>query len=373
MNIAPLGVNRYRALAYIKRNKLVKHKKYRTMKTQAKFGKWGLMLATLFIALSTSSCKEGFIYEGEGDCGVYYNIEFKYDYNMKYADAFAKEVNSVTLCVFDSNDTLVDVIVEQDKTKLAAEKFSMALDLEAGSYELLAWAGLEMEESFDLLTEVEVGKTTKQDMQVMLKSVEGVVSEDLKPLFHGTMPLNVTDEPGTYTETMSLVKDTNVVRIMLQQMSDGVVAEKFRYEITADNGMLDWDNSLISDNNVLYQPWSVTSGTAEVAPDYGTNAATRADQVSVAIAEFTINRMIEGQSPILTIWNIEENERVLSIPLADYALLVKGQYNANMSNQEYLDRQDEYSMTFFLDEDGDWLSASIIVNSWRVVLNNDIL
>ena len=123
---------------------------------------------------------------------------------------------------------------------------------------------------------------------------------------------------------------------------------------------------------LTYEPWSVTTGTADVAPDYGTNA-TRANQVSVAIAEFTINRMIDGQSPILTIYNLEENEPVLSIPVADYALLVKGYYNSNMSNQEYLDRQDEYNMTFFLDEDGDWLSASIIVNSWRVVLNNDTL
>lgn len=343
------------------------------MKTQAKFGKWGLMLATLFIVLSTSSCKEGFIYEGEGDCGVYYNIEFKYDYNLKYADAFAKEVNSVALFVFDNNDILVDTIVENDKAKLSADDFSIALELEAGNYELLVWAGLENEESFDLLADAVVGKTTKQQMQVMLESVEGVVSRDLKPLFHGTMPIEITDEPGTYTETMSLVKDTNVVRIMLQQMSDGVVADKFRYEITADNGMLDWDNSVIGENNVLYQPWSVMTGTAEVDPGYGTNSVTRADEVSVALAEFTLNRMIDGQSPILTIWNIEENEKVLSIPVADYALLVKGQYNAAMSNQEYLDRQDEYTMTFFLDEDGDWLSASIVVNSWRVVLNNDTL
>ena len=59
--------------------------------------------------------------------------------------------------------------------------------------------------------------------------------------------------------------------------------------------------------------------------------------------------------------------------LPDYALLVKGNYNRQMSNQEYLDRQDEYNMTFFLDEDGDWLSASIIVNSWRVVLSNETI
>jgi hypothetical protein len=83
--------------------------------------------------------------------------------------------------------------------------------------------------------------------------------------------------------------------------------------------------------------------------------------------------MIDGQSPILTIWNKEENKKVLSIPIADYALFVKGYYNSQMSAQEYLDRQDEYNMTFFLDEDGSWLSSSIIVNSWTVVLNNDIL
>ncbi len=343
------------------------------MKTQAKICKWGLMLATLFVALSTSSCKESFIFEGEGDCGTYYNIKFKYDYNMKFADAFSREVNSVALFVFDQNNTLVETIVETDKAKLSADEFSIPLELESGKYELVAWAGLMNEESFDLLADVKVGQTTREELQVKLKSTEGKVSEDLNPLFHGAMPLNYTTEPGTYTETMSLTKDTNVVRIVLQQMSDGVVAEKFGYEITADNGLLDWNNDVIADGTLTYMPWSVSTGTADVAPDYGTSSVTRADQVSVAVAEFTINRMIDGQSPILTIYNLEEGKPVLSIPVADYALLVKGNYNRDMSNQEYLDRQDEYNMTFFLDEDGNWLSASIIVNSWRVVLNNDIL
>lgn len=343
------------------------------MKTQAKICKWGLMLATLFIALSTSSCKEGFIYEGEGDCGTYYNIEFKYDYNMKFADAFANEVKSVALYVYDSNDTLVEAITESDEAKLKTDNFSIPLELESGKYELVAWAGILDEESFDLLADVKVGQTKKQELQVKLKSVESKVSQDLKPLFHASKTLNYTTEPGTFTETMSLTKDTNVVRIVLQQMSDGLVADKFRYEITADNGLLDWNNDVIADGTLIYEPWSVATGSADVAPDYGTSSVTRGDEVSVAVAEFTINRMIDGQSPILTIYNIEEEKRVLSIPVADYALLVKGNYNRDMSNQEYLDRQDEYNMTFFLDEDGNWLSASIIVNSWRVVFNNDIL
>lgn len=60
---------------------------------------------------------------------------------------------------------------------------------------------------------------------------------------------------------------------------------------------------------------------------------------------------------------------MLSIPLVDYALLVKGYYNRDMGDQEYLDRQDEYNLVFFLDADGDWLSSSIIINSWKVVLS----
>ena len=343
------------------------------MKSQANVFKCATLLFALVVALSSSSCKEGFIYESEGDCGTYYNIEFKYDYNMKRADAFAQEIKSVALYIFDQEDILVETHVETDAEKLAADGFAIPLELESGKYELVAWAGLLNGESFELLTNVEPGKTRKQDLQVALKATaEAVVENDLKPLYHGAMTLDYTAEPGTYTETMPLVKDTNVVRVMLQQMSDGLIAEKLRYEITADNGLLDWDNSVVENKMLTYKPWSVTQGVADVVPDYGTNA-TRADQVSVVVAEFTTSRLIDGKSPVLTIYNIEEDEVVLSIPVADYALLVKGNYNAEMSNQEYLDRQDEYSMTFFLDEDGDWLSASIIVNSWRVVLSNDIL
>ena len=41
-----------------------------------------------------------------------------------------------------------------------------------------------------------------------------------------------------------------------------------------------------------------------------------------------------------------------------------------MDDQEYLDRQDEYALTFFLDEDNKWISSSVIINSWKVVIND---
>ena len=65
-----------------------------------------------------------------------------------------------------------------------------------------------------------------------------------------------------------------------------------------------------------------------------------------------------------------EGKLVASIPIIDYALLVKVNYNRKMSDQEYLDRQDEYNMTFFLDEQNQWINSVILINSWRVVLSN---
>ena len=317
-----------------------------------------------------SSCDNGLIFEGEGDCGIYYRIRFKYDYNIKYADAFANEVNSIALYIFDENDILVNEITTTDKQALSSGTFEIPLELEPGKYTLLAWGGLMNEESFDMLAETTVGVTKLQELQVKMHrqhnaNGEANVSDDLLPLFHGTMPLEVSDIPGTYNETMSLMKNTNVLRILLHEMSGhNVDADKFIFEIHDSNGLYDWDNTLLEDEMITYSPWRQSTGSAEME-DY-TRAITT---VNVALAELTIGRMMAGESPVLHIKNRETGEDVFRIPVADYALLVKGHYRENMSDQEYLDRQDEYTMTFFLDE-GEWVSSFIYINSWRVVLND---
>ena len=329
-----------------------------------------LLLSMVVAMAAVSSCDNGLIFEGEGDCGIYYRIRFKYDYNIKYADAFANEVNSIALYIFDENDVLVNEITTTDKQALSSGTFEIPLELEPGKYTLLAWGGLMNEESFDMLAETTVGVTKLQELQVKMHrqhnaNGEANVSDDLLPLFHGTMPLEVSDIPGTYNETMSLMKNTNVVRILLHEMSGhNVDADKFIFEIRDSNGLYNWDNSLLNDEMITYSPWRQSTGSAEME-DY-TRAITT---VNVALAELTIGRMMAGESPVLHIKNRETGEDVFRIPVADYALLVKGHYRENMSDQEYLDRQDEYTMTFFLDE-GEWVSSFIYINSWRVVLND---
>ena len=126
------------------------------------------------------------------------------------------------------------------------------------------------------------------------------------------------------------------------------------------------DNSLLDDELLHYQPYYTASGTADMNPD-GSRATTA---ISTALAELTVGRLVKDKDTrtILSVSN-SQGETVLSIPLIDYALLVKGYYNQDLSDQEYLDRQDEYNLTFFLDENNHWMSSSIIINSWRVVLS----
>ena len=118
---------------------------------------------------------------------------------------------------------------------------------------------------------------------------------------------------------------------------------------------------------VEYRAWAQYGGTTSINRADGEGGITA---VSAVVAELTTSRLMAGSKARLTVTNRRTGATVASIPVVDYALLVKGNYNRAMTDQEYLDRQDEYNMTFFLDEGGNWLSASVIINSWHVVVNN---
>lgn len=310
-------------------------------------------------ALAVTSC-DGIIYDEEGDCEVTYQVKFRYDMNMKFADAFANEVKSVRLYAFDADTE--QLVWQSDETMVNSEDFAINMDVPAGSYKLLAWCGLMNGESFTLQEDLSCKLNRGHDAEGKAR-----VDTDLAPLYHGTMECSLPDEPGIHTYTMSLTKNTNVVRVVLQHLSgQSIDKEQFSFRITDTNGWMDTDNSLLTDEEVTYHAWHTESGTAGVED----RAVT---EVSAVIAELTVARLVEGQNPKLVITNNESGEEVVRIPLIDYALLVKGNYNRDMSNQEYLDRQDEYSMTFFLDENKTWMNAYIYINSWKVVLQHSDL
>lgn len=373
------------------------------MKITAYISRIAAALAAIAMMASLSSCDSA-IYDDEGDCDVIYRLRFRYDMNMKFADAFSHEVKSVHLYAFSPEGKLVWQTKESGE-RLAQEGYDIILNLEPGEYKLMAWCGLDNGESFTV-PEIEIGDTRELLHCRMNRSThpeDGAVStEDLHPLFHGTLDVELPEnlDGGEYVYTMPLTKDTNVFRIVLQHLSgEDIEAEDFTFKIEDNNGWLHHDNSLRDDENITYHAWSVYSGSAGVdtrnlSTDNGQqttgngkqttdngqqttdNGQTRAiTDVKVAVAELTVSRLMQrdwtvNSKPMLTIRKAEDGELVARIPIIDYALLVKGNYNRAMSDQEYLDRQDEYNMTFFLDDNNHWLATTIIINSWRVVLNH---
>ena len=306
--------------------------------------------------------------EEEMDCAVY--VSFKYDMNMKFADAFANSVKSVTLYAFDKDGKLAFQKTEEG-SMLAQEGYAMRLDEisrgEQDEYDFITWAGLANNPSFSVPL-LQVGTSTKEDLFCQMKRAEGgIVSEDLEALFHGQKSDVSLSRAAENKVVIPLTKNTNNIRIVLQHLSGKPVeVEKFHFTITDKNGLMNYDNSLLLDEVLTYQAWRKDQGSASLGdPSLGTEDGTT---LNVAIAELTVGRLMADMEPVLTITN-DEGKKVLSIPLIDYALMVKGYYNRDMSDQEYLDRQDEYNMTFFLDESGEWFRSRILINGWAIVRN----
>ena len=108
---------------------------------------WGIAALTVVVhAFLFVSC-DSMIYNEEGDCSVRYRLKFRYDMNLKFADAFAHEVKSVRLYAFNPEGELVWQSAEQSSI-LASGDYTMSLDLDPGDYHLVAWCGLDNEESF---------------------------------------------------------------------------------------------------------------------------------------------------------------------------------------------------------------------------------
>lgn len=341
----------------------------------------GAFLTTVALSALLSACN---LVKDDSDCVASYNIvTFEYSHNMKFADAFNQEVNYVSLLAFDGE---TGVLAKRlDATRQEFDDLGrLTLELEPGTYDLLVWAG-EHYKSFDIPAG-EPGRSTLSEFRCRMRreagNGTGHVSEDLAPLYHAftrvELPYASPSHPNRLT--LPLKKNTNVVRLVLQHLSgDPVNANDYTFTITDSNGHMEYDNSLLADETITYHPWYTYSGSVDVnsdptdAPGNGAAAplwsSSRA-AFGASLAEFTVGRLVLDHDPRLRVVHNDTGKEVLNIGLNDYALLVKGFYHTPMDDQEYLDRQDEYNLTFFLDEGNRWVDACIIINDWRIIRNS---
>lgn len=333
----------------------------------------GLKIWTLLLLFAGSLASCNVLTEEDQDCALY--VRFKYDMNMNFADAFQNAVNSVTLYAF--KDGVLAYQRTEEGELLKQNGYRMRIDeipyREKHKYDYITWAGEPDNESFTIPV-LTVGKSTKEDLFCQLnRAGNGVVSTDLEDLFHGMT--NGQDYSRSASSAagdevvIPLTKNTNNIRIVLQHLSGKPVdVNKLNFTITDKNGLMNYNNMLLGEDVITYKAWHKAQGSAGI----GEQQEGVITEVNLALADLTVARLMADEEPILVVTNDEE-EMVIHIPLVDYALLYKRLRYEDMPDQEFLDRQDEYNMTFFLDENYRWINQFIYINSWKVVLQESEL
>lgn len=358
-------------------------------------------LVAFLAALCLQSCS--LVYD-ESDCVDSYNIvRFVYDYNMRRECELDKEVDQLSLLIFNKGDGTLAKRVDALQTDLN-EANELSFRVEPGDYDLLVWAGSKskpaaggkadrrFEEDYEIAKGIE-GATTIDEFYCYLKRENGQIDARINDLFNGTLnsaalPFASTTVPNRIE--VDLKKDTNTFRIVLQQMSGATVNhEDYEVTITDDNGLIGIDNVRMEDETITYHPWDEMTGDIDInsnpidAPGNAflpSPSPTRAAAGS-ALWQLTTSRLDTDSNARLQIRRKSTGKTVIDISPIEYALLVKEFYNGDMTDQEYLDRQDEYDMTFYLSDDpsgpddpsGDgatWLSTVVIINNWRIIRNN---
>ena len=327
--------------------------------------------AVLAAAFCCTAC--GSVFDDEGDCTPYYFMRFVYDMNMLRADAFSTQVSSVDLYVFDA-ETGAYVKHFSDKGEvLASGNYRMPLaDLKPGKYEFVAWCGLaDNDNDFTVPQSISKPEDLKCTMARSRDAIGAYSNHNLHALFHGALSVELPDMEGEHVYTIRLTKDTNNINLSLQHTSGTLDPDRFEVTMTDENGLMACDNSLLTDEQIEYRPWSLRNGTLDVATSRADDEGpSDGKEAGFLIAELSTARLMADHDCRINIVDKQEGRTVFSIPLIQWALMLRSANHASMGDQEYLDREDEYNLMVFLaDSKESWMAMEIVINGWHIINN----
>lgn len=270
-------------------------------------------------------------------------VKFKYDYNMEYADAFHSQVDKVELYVFDKDGKFLFKQAEEGSA-LSTGNYSMEVGLPVGEYQFMAWAGAR--ESYNI-TSLTPGVSTITDLKLKLnREVSLIINKKLETLWYGEI-IGVNFKGTEHqTETVNLIRDTKLVRFGFQGYKEDwtLNVNDYDYEIIESNGHLGHDNSLLADDMLSFRPYNVEQ-----------------KNPSTAYVDMNTMRLMNDRQTRLVVTEKATGKKVFNINLIDY-LTMTNMEGGKMKPQEYLDRQSNYHIIFFLSES--WLAVQIVINGW---------
>lgn len=332
----------------------------------------GHIIAAIFTAMVGMSSCDSMIYNDQGDCSVHYRVSLRYTKNILDADAFGPQVTEVNLALYDRQGNMV-LHKKEQRTPTPENNYYMDVDVLPGTYDIVAWC-----EGKSVMPNAVSFTLTGQDDGSILRQSGAVLplqdgddgkysDKDLNRLYHGIKrDVEFIDSYGVVNiDPVYLTKDTNHISITLQNVDGSEIKpENISFELEGENSQLDWDNALVGDTKFLYMPWSKSS----ISMTTGTETKADGNGIPNGVkAEITTGRIMADLEQTLTVKRIDTGDIIFRIPLVEYLLLVRSEYDKATSNQDYLDRFDDFTMVFFLQEGYTWIKTRILINGWRVV------
>lgn len=289
------------------------------------------------------------------ECSLY--VTFKYDYNMLSVDAFHTQVDKVELYVFDKDGKFLFTQAEEGEV-LKTGSYRMEVPLTVGEYKFMAWAGAHNSYEAPELTR---GVSEMDEAKLKLKRDNSlIITEKIESLWYGEI-IDVNFNARTnQTETINLIKDTNKVKFGFMGATPQWTAnvDDYNYEIVEANGYLNYDNSLLDDDVLSYQPYS-----------------TEQESPSEIYAELNTMRLMADRKTRFVVTEKESGIRVFDINMNNFLIMTAIDRYSEWSKQEYFDRQDEFAIVFVFsgsNEPGEkWLATQVTINDWTYYLQTE--
>ena len=362
-------------------------------------------LQTVVVAALLAGCD--MMKEDRTDCPAGLYVNFVYDYNTQRADMFKDHVGSVTLYVFDESDKLVAQrtvsggelsvygysihFTEQELAPGHHYRLS-ALAMQKDWNEALATAGAKYRKTALATGDSRQQLSVSLDREPMTPNYYAVSTDaPLDTLWHtlqvttayaanqptatrhrenadGTVTTNavetVTLEAGVPTyATVSLIRDTKHLNISLRELDrpEEVDADDYEVFIVDDNGDLDCENRVVKPtDSLVYRPYAQWTDGIDAGGEIGVERSAHYDLM--------FNRLMYSTTPdknaVLYIRRKVDGTEVAAVNLPK--VLCEGRIYWEIYNyrpQEYLDREYDYRLEFFL-RGGKWESVAIHVLSW---------
>lgn len=282
-------------------------------------------------------------------------IQLAFTRNLQGTDAYDEQVHCATVLVYDENGNFVEKFDATGRPVITT-------GLLPGNYHAVAYGGMNCDEA-DFLFNIPTGEAhSYTSLETFINGTRaGESSKNLHAHFHGTADFTVRAlDYGNADASIDFTKNTNNIRVELKYADNMPVAEQdFDVYITADNVVTDHQNALVPQGqDVTYRPFDNGTGTDD-------------NGVPTAWTEFSTGRLTGDCNATLHVVRRYDGQEVVTLPLPAKLNTIRDKELPGATLQEYLDRQDRWTIDFTLDHIVDqYMVIDLKINNWTVVIND---